>query len=313
MRLLQTTSLAFEEFYDWNTPAYAILSHRWEEREPTYQSFLNSSDKDGPEFAKIREACRLADENKLNWIWIDTICIDKTSSAELSEAINSMFKWYQFSTQCFTFLSDVESDNGLVRNILSDEGFAWFERTQRKNTLIGFEQSKWFTCGWTLQELAPTYMIFYDRYWRLIGSREAVSESIEKACGIRLKSWVHACIAQKMSWMARRRTSRGEGMAYSLMGLFDVNMPLLYGEGEEKAFIRLQLEIIKKSDDASIFAWIDPASAGFEMKYGLLAMHPAYFKDSADVFIQTNKVMQRLPYAMTNKGLGIQVPRGYEL
>jgi hypothetical protein len=177
--------------------------------------------------------------------WIDSCCIDKTSSAELSEAINSMFRWYQNAQVCYAYLSDVPAIEDLDHYRKDSE----------------FRRSKWFTRGWTLQELlAPEIVVFYNHDWVEIGTKALMSGVIRSITNIdrgflmgesEIKP---ACVAQKMSWASRRKTTRLEDTAYCLMGLFDVNMPLLYGEGE-KAFYRLQLEIIKNSSDESIFAW----------------------------------------------------------
>ena len=177
----------------------------------------------------------------LEWIWIDTCCIDKRSRAELSEAINSMFKWYQRSEECYVFLPDVYDGEGHR---------TWYQ----------LDRSVWFTRGWTLQELlAPLRVEFFDARFRSIGSRWDIRKSIEEITGIDedfLKFPDHlprASVAERMKWASHRQTTRAEDAAYSLLGIFDVNMPLLYGEGK-KAFKRLQAEIIRKSADESIFA-----------------------------------------------------------
>ena len=223
-------------------------------------------------------------------MWIDTCCIDKKSSAELSEAINSMYRWYEDARECYVHLSDVSWD---LQN----------EEESRKS----FIRSLWFTRGWTLQELiAPSHVEFFDRDWKSIGTKGSLLAEISATTGINkfdLEAWTGACIATKMSWMSRRKTSRIEDMAYCMLGLFDVNMPLLYGEGR-KSFMRLQLEILKKSDDESIFAWTTTAS----MHLGMLATSPRYFAQSGDIFVHPDLRKKRLPYAMTNQGLEFQVP-----
>ena len=139
MRLLHTTRLEFEEFYDDQIPRYAILSHRWGRDEVSYQDFLAGRKLDGAGDKKILACCRYAagdrDMVPINWVWIDTCCIDKSSSAELAEAINSMFRWYQNASICYAYLSDVKKSN------------------QENLTKSEFESSQWFTRGWTLQEL----------------------------------------------------------------------------------------------------------------------------------------------------------------
>lgn len=162
---------------------------------------------------------------------------------KLSEAINSTFSWYQGAQVCYAYLSDV----------------TWSPTGDSRRSR--FTQSRWFTRGWTLQELlAPQTLIFYDAHWFPLGSKADRSLGIKAATGISAeyltgKKRLHdASIAQRMSWAANRQTQRKEYIAYSLLGIFGVNMPMLYGEGA-KAFIRLQEEIIKESRDLSIFAW----------------------------------------------------------
>lgn len=294
MRLLNTKSLRFEEFFANQVPQYAILSHRWGDDEVTFQDLRKGRKRDSQGYAKIKRCCYLADERGFHWVWIDTCCIDKKSSAELSEAINSMYHWYHGAGECYAYLADVVWD---FQNVGASK--------------MKFMESKWFTRGWTLQELlAPSTIIFLDGQWRAFGTRGMLSAEISAATGItqeHLDVWSGACIATKMSWVSRRVTSRVEDLAYCMLGLFDVNMPLLYGEGE-KAFVRLQLEIIKKSDDESIFAWTTNTSS--QAFVGMLAPRPDCFAQSADIRIHPHLLKKRFPYAMTNQGLEFQAPYG---
>jgi hypothetical protein len=173
-------------------------------------------------------------------------------------------------------------------------------------------RSKWFTRGWTLQELlAPKTVVFFDQDWVDIGTKSSLAPLISAVTGIKdLFLFKTASVAQKMSWAAKRETTRVEDRAYCLMGLFEVNMPLLYGEGE-KAFLRLQLEILRTTDDESIFAWTEDGkpdslrkSAIWESR-GLLASSPTEFGFSGDVQRRTFDA-DRPPYSMTNKGLRIE-------
>ncbi|KAF4836560.1 Vegetative incompatibility protein HET-E-1 [Colletotrichum tropicale] len=195
----------------------------------------------------MQQACLIALEYGLGYMWIDTCCIDKTSSVEMSEAINSMFKWYQDSQICITYLSDV-----------SDEVCSHLESTLASGS---FGSSRWFTRSWTLQELiAPKRLLFFSRNWRLIADRDDIWLPLYEITAVdpdvfggRGLSKIPA--ARKMFWAARRHATRPEDVAYSLMGIFDVLMPLRYGEGE-KAFLRLQKEITRETeDDATLFAW----------------------------------------------------------
>lgn len=190
-------------------------------------------------FSKIIETCRLARRHYLHYAWIDTCCIDKSSSAELTEAINSMFNWYKESAFCFAFLSDLP---GSEDDVLENE----------------LRPCRWFTRGWTLQELtAPKSLEFYDQGWQRRGTKKSLQQELSAITGIDLEIFEDSNllstvpVARRMSWTSRRKPSRVEDRAYSLLGLFDVNVPSIYGEGP-KAFIRLQEEIMKKNNDLSL-------------------------------------------------------------
>ncbi|KAK0735239.1 heterokaryon incompatibility protein-domain-containing protein, partial [Lasiosphaeria miniovina] len=196
-------------------------------------------------YAKITYACEQAARDGHRYLWVDTCCIDRSNSAEVSEAINSMFTWYQRAAVCYAYLEDVSKD--------SREGY----RTWKD----GFAESVWFTRGWTLQELlAPRNVVFYGKGWKLLGTKSALAKTIEKATKIDELTLLEprlmhkASVARRMAWAAGRITTRTEDAAYSLLGIFSINMMPLYGEGEN-AFLRLQEEIIRRSDDHTIFAW----------------------------------------------------------
>lgn len=197
-----------------------------------------------------------------------------------------MFEWYRRAEVCYAYLSDV----------------SWTNSTRGSNE-VDFRNSKWFTRGWTLQELlAPQWVEFCDKNWREIGTKSSLAELITLTTGItHLFNFEEACIAQKMSWASRRETTRVEDRAYCLMGLFDVHMPALYGEGK-KAFLRLQLEILSKSDDESIFAWYDSSGN----KSGLLAPSPERFRKSGNIK-RGNFDAKRPPHVMTNQGLRLEL------
>ena len=293
MRLINTETLELQEFFDSDIPPYAILSHRWEQDEVSYQDMLEGKKKGGAGYAKILNFCALALRDHFDWAWVDTCCIDKKSSADLSEAINAMFGWYQRSATCYVYLSDVRRD----------------ENQTGRNQWPTFERSNWFTRGWTLQELiAPAKLRFYDCRWHFIGRREKMLSDITAATGIpsnafRTSGWREYSVAQRMSWASQRKTSRVEDIAYCLLGLFDVRMPLLYGEGAF-AFKRLQEEIIKVSSDETLFVW----SKGFAIPEDrpLLAASPADFADCGEAKQWSHGAFSwRKPYSMTNKGLKI--------
>lgn len=241
MRLVNTQTLQLKEFFDNSAEdlEYAILSHTWEKEEvifPDMQDLDKAQAKAG--FGKFRDACALAARQGHSYIWIDTCCIDKSSSAELSEAINSMFNWYGDSRVCYAYLCDVEN--------AAEMG-----------------NSRWFTRGWTLQELiAPSRVEFYSTSWDYIGEKQDDDIISVVSRASRVDEWVLAgvigldevSVAKKLYWASERKTTRVEDKAYCLMGLFYVNMPLLYGE-REQSFMRLQHEITKRTDDQSILAW----------------------------------------------------------
>lgn len=307
MRLLNTSTFEFRECHGSKVVPYAILSHRWVDGEEiSYRDFLdlNPTRTTKTGFQKVQGACRTALENGIEWLWIDTICIDKSSSAELSEAINSMYAWYQDSTVCYAYLSDVPD----------------IELSQR-DSLRCFRESRWFTRGWTLQELiAPRGIIFYSQSWKKIGHRsdKFLLDTISGTTGVPTsiltgKETLHQIsLAKKMSWAARRVTTRVEDMAYCLLGIFDVNMPLLYGEGN-KAFTRLQEEIIKTSNDHTIFCWTRKKRANVPADWtSMLAPSPLAFAESGD-FVPIDAWENPMPYPMTNLGLSIHLPLIYTL
>lgn len=236
MRLLNTSTFQLEEFHGSGTPEYIILSHTWGTEEVTFQEIQEvplPSHKRG--HLKISKCCAQAVRDGYEWAWIDTCCIDKSSSAELSESINSMFKWYQSARICYVYLEDCFNNEDMM-------------------------QCRWWKRGWTLQELiAPMIVEFYDANWKELGTKLSLHEQITKATGIdrEILNGVNLFdrnVAVRMSWTANRKTTRIEDQAYCLLGLFGVNMPLLYGEGE-RAFTRLQEEIMRVREDYTLFVW----------------------------------------------------------
>ncbi|KAI0373426.1 hypothetical protein BV20DRAFT_1111367 [Pilatotrama ljubarskyi] len=194
---------------------------------------------------KVRDFCAYARADGIEFGWLDTCCINKASSAELSEAINSMYSWYASASVCYAYLADVGG----------------IEDPRAPGSQ--FRNSKWFTRGWTLQELiAPYLVLFLSRDWQPLGTKSSLVDTIAETAGIatsvlgaRSQSALRrVSIAARFSWASKRVTTRVEDEAYSLMGLFGVTMPTIYGEGRH-AFIRLQEEIIRRSPDQTIFAW----------------------------------------------------------
>jgi hypothetical protein len=283
MHLLNTKTNELKDFIG-STPPYAILSHTWGDDEVTFQDILQSAVggkrliEATAGYAKIQRCCEVALADGFKWVWIDTCCIDKSSSAELSEAINSMYMWYSKADVCYVYLSDA--------NVAEYRGL-W---ETGKWVKLRWEQSRWFTRGWTLQELiAPSSMIFFDGDWQEVGTKLSLHETISKITGIPSNILLgecrltHCSVAQRMSWAARRETTRPEDLAYCLLGLFSVSMPLLYGEGLGKAFIRLQHEIIRNEEDPTIFAWKSEAGSTTIHASGLLAIFPSAFYNSGDI------------------------------
>jgi hypothetical protein len=193
-----------------------------------------------------------------------------------------MFKWYREAEVCYAYLSDVPTAEENPHNDLSN-----------------FRKSKWFTRGWTLQELlAPDRVEFFDRDWKPIGTKLGFTDLIQSITGItHLVDYKEASVAQKMSWASQRETTRLEDQAYCLLGLFNVSMPLLYGEGP-KAFLRLQHEILSRMDDDTIFAWEGHGPGG------LLASSPRLFQGAGDIVMNKGDP-DRPPPTMSSKGLGL--------
>ena len=222
-------------------------------------------------FHKIQNCCALARSDGWEYVWIDNCCIDQKSSADLSEAINSMYRWYKDAVVCYAYLADISVSVG-----------------RREHPRKKLRESRWFTRGWTLQELlAPKFLTFYDRDWIDVGTKYSLQHLISDATGIdtsHLFEQLHlVSAAAKMSWASSRETTRPEDIAYSLLGLFDVNMPLLYGEGAAKAFERLQHQIIGSREDESIFAWLMPLDHHGPSYGGMLAPSPKYFSRSGNI------------------------------
>lgn len=309
MRLLNTATYQLQVFEGTeDIPEYAILSHTWGSNEIVLEDLEKASleqwqrEKKDAHY-KIQGSCHKAAISGHEWIWIDTCCIDKRSSSELSEAINSMFRYYARAKVCYVFLGDL----------------------QPNETLSG--DKRWFSRGWTLQELiAPRNISIFDCTWTFVGNKLELSRELaditgvdahilkQEQCGFqhlvdknkpcscpRVRIHVSDMLASTstakiMSWASHRHTKKEEDIAYSLMGLFDINMPLLYGEGP-KAFLRLQSEILRKRKDHSILAWRKPDGAtGLRETPGSLmaplARSPAVFQHVDDIDVSS---IARLP------------------
>ncbi|KAI4230128.1 MAG: hypothetical protein L6R36_000241 [Xanthoria steineri] len=306
MRLINVHTFDMENGHEPDGVKYAILSHKWFESEISFQDFQNLKDVEKANMkrpheslqqnqhmgiGKIAWSASIARKQGLNYIWIDTCCIDKTSSAELSESINSMWKWYRLAVECYAYLPDVDrQDIGSAKEELED--------------------SVWFKRGWTLQELlAPPVVRFYDRHWKSMATKADMASDISSITKISPEylggDLRGASIATKMSWVAKRTTTKLEDIAYCLLGIFGLNMDLRYGEGNQ-AFIRLQKELVENCRDESIFAWTNPDPR--INVCGLLAPEPACFAESGDITHLSKKAKQRPSIVWSSAGIRIAVP-----
>jgi hypothetical protein len=239
MRLLYTAidgRLSWtDDLVDDRIPPYAILSHTWEGQEVAFKDLKNHKDiknidaklKGG--YQKIFFCAEQAKRDGLDYFWIDTCCIDKSNSQELQEAINSMFRWYQNAKKCYVYLSDVKCN---TPDADSESCRRWKP---------AFRKSRWFTRGWTLQELlAPASVTFYSKEGELLGDKKSLKDTIHEITGIPSdalsgKQVSEFSVAERFSWANHRRTTRPEDEAYCLLGIFDIHLPLIYSEGKEKA------------------------------------------------------------------------------
>ncbi|KIM59619.1 hypothetical protein SCLCIDRAFT_61266, partial [Scleroderma citrinum Foug A] len=245
------------DFGDDEATEYAILPHRWVGQEVDHDEIVELAKMSVEErdeipqrngYQKILDSCEQTQKDGYQWLWVDTCCIDKRSSAELSEAIKSMYRWYENAQVCYAYLHDLPRPRFPTA---SDDG--------RYPNFRGWPE--WFSRGWTLQEMiAPSDVQFFNKKWRAIGDKRTLARTLEFITGVPKRILTDGlfghrpCVAQIMSWAANRTTTRVEDRAYSLMGLLGVNIPMSYGEGKD-AFRRLQLEFIRTSNDQSIFAW----------------------------------------------------------
>ncbi|RTE84421.1 hypothetical protein BHE90_000968 [Fusarium euwallaceae] len=305
IRLIHAETQQLFFFMGEGTPKYAILSHTWGEGEISFQDMVaigldpehEATKRRG--YAKIVQTCEQAKKDNIPYVWVDTCCIDKTSSSELSEAINTMYRWYQQAEICYAVLEDLN---------ISDLDVSGADLE------TALSRCRWFTRGWCLQELiAPRNIEFFDAQWNHIGSKAENKSMLSRITNadeeiLAGETAVGSIpVACRMSWAAGRQTTREEDMAYSLLGIFDVNMPMLYGEGGQKAFKRLQEEIIKTSNDLSIFAFPNEAEEGklgsTRLYADLFAKHPRDFASCGQLRHIGIDVRWNDAFALTNKGL----------
>lgn len=287
MRLINIKTLKLEEFLDYETPRYAILSHTWgdDAEELSFRDVEEGRiDKPGIGSVKLRGCCQQAEKDGFGYVWIDTCCIDKANLVELSEAINSMFRWYKRASCCYAYLSDVPEQD-----------------VDPRQNQSSFRQSRWFTRGWTLQELlAPKSLRFYNSAWTDLGTKGILRSIVGNVTGIPVEYLLGiselraASVAQRLSWAAKRQTKRREDLAYCLLGIFGVSMPMIYGEGGTQAFLRLQEHIMRTTRDDSMLAWgigaidgapgpIVPPASNYSTAGRAMAGSPSQFAASRDI------------------------------
>ncbi|KAF2692159.1 HET-domain-containing protein [Lentithecium fluviatile CBS 122367] len=247
MRLLKfedSGELSVAECFGDNIPPYAILSHTWgaDHEEVTFKDVTRGKGRNKDGYTKIRFCGKQAAYDNLQYFWVDTCCINKSSSAELAEAINSMFRWYLNAAKCYVYLSDVS----IGSSVGNDPSF-------QRSWKPAFQRSKWFTRGWTLQELlAPKSVEFFSVEGERLGDKDSMVQEVHEITGIAIQAlqgspMAYFTVDERLLWAENRCTKREEDAAYSLLGIFDVHMPLIYGEGRKKAFIRLRREIKESS------------------------------------------------------------------
>jgi hypothetical protein len=244
MRLLEYHNdgkFSLTEFFD-NIPLYAILSHTWDLEEVTFRDMIEGNGRSKTGFDKIRFCGEQARRDGLQYFWVDTCCIDKSNAVELQEAINSMFRWYQNAVKCYVYLSDVSTKKRKASDSFTE--YTWEP---------AFRSSKWFTRGWTLQELlapSPGSVEFFSQERDRLGDKRSLEQQIHEITGIPLLALRGTPLSQfsvedRLLWAETRQTTREEDRAYSMLGICDVYMPLIYGEGGKNAFRRLRKELGK--------------------------------------------------------------------
>jgi hypothetical protein len=253
MRLLQCTDGKDDEFSltsdlpPADIPPYAILSHTWgpDSDEVTYKDVIEGTGKDKIGYKKIRFCAKQAERDRLKYFWVDTCCIDKSDPIEVQRSINSMFRWYRNASRCYVYLSDMLA--GSEGDQQSDP--AWQS---------AFRGHRWFKRGWTLQELlAPVSVEFFAQDGRHLGDKLSLAPIIHNITGISIHALRDNRLSQfdveeRFRWAEKRETKYEEDWAYCLLGIFEVFMPLIYGEGKENAIRRLRKEIAEKAFASSV-------------------------------------------------------------
>ncbi|KAK4652844.1 HNWD NOD-like receptor pc4 [Podospora pseudocomata] len=235
---------------DNQVPPYAILSHTWGDEEVSFEDVTDGTRKNKRGYSKIQFCGDQAGRDGLKFFWIDTCCINKSDCDEFQEALNSMFRWYRNAAKCYVYLTDVST---YQQDADSNPGWE-----------LAFRKSRWFTRGWTLQELiAPKVVEFFSEDRKRLGDKNSLAQHIHNTTGIPLRALQANKLSDfsfdvRMSWIKHRSTTREEDRAYCLFGIFNVQMRLLYGEGEERAFERLREEFSKHNRYLSSLHSTDP-------------------------------------------------------
>jgi len=248
MRLLEMKSpgeFSLVQVATHDTLPYAILSHTWTYgQEVNYEDVITGAGKDKTGYEKIKFCGEQAAQDGLQYFWVDTCCIDKSNSVELTTAISSMFRWYQRATKCYVYLADVSSPS-------------YYADIQAKRSTweTAFRDSKWFTRGWTLQELiAPVTVDFFSKEGKRLGDKKSLEKAIHEVTRIPIQalygnSFSDFSIAERKEWALQRHTTEEEDIVYCSLGLCEVSMPPIYGEGEKAARKRLEVTIREFSKD----------------------------------------------------------------
>jgi hypothetical protein len=288
-------------------PPYAILSHTWgvDTEEVTFEDLTNGTGKDKPGYEKIRFCGEQARQDDLQYFWVDTCCINKANYTELSQAINSMFRWYRNATRCYVYLSDVSSP-----------AFDTNEELSPRPWELVFRKSRWFERGWTLQELlAPCSVEFFSQEYKRLGDKRSLKQQIHDITGIADSALRGAPLSQfsvdeRLSWIKHRQTKLEEDKAYSLLGIFDVYMPLIYGEGGENAFKRLRASVQMVKEDQECIQHLrltdprDDKKRIEENKGGLLEDSYCWILDNAEFQRWRDDEYSRLLWIKGDPGKG---------
>jgi hypothetical protein len=250
MRLLKIRDdggFGLECFSKHEIPPYAILSHTWgkgKDDEVTYKDMIDGSRINKPGFEKLTFCGNQAKADGLQHFWVDTCCIDKSNEKELTTALNSMFRWYQNAARCYAYLSDV--------SVYTHDG-----ENHHVEWKSAFRNSRWFTRGWTLQELlAPKIVIFYSQDHVRLGDKTSLEQQITNTTGIAVEALQGQMLSdfdveERFLWAEKRQTTEEEDKAYCLLGIFDVSLPLIYGEGQSKAMNRLRNVVLESESPGS--------------------------------------------------------------